>query len=89
MFFLQFISKLIKVLRSGESPGLIAGGFAMGFVIRNRLIAEKGNTMVLRKGLDSLKSLALQPEAQRKLQALKNRWDFENSLAKEKRKVIL
>jgi len=33
MFFLQFISKLIKVLRSGESPGLIAGGFAMGFVI--------------------------------------------------------
>jgi len=33
MFFLQFISKLIKVLRSGESPGLIASGFAMGFVI--------------------------------------------------------
>jgi len=33
MFFLQFISKLIKVLRSGESPGLIAGGFVMGFVV--------------------------------------------------------
>ena len=33
MFFLQFISKLIKVLRSGESPNLIAGGFAMGFVV--------------------------------------------------------
>ena len=30
---MQFISKLIKVLRSGESPGLIAGGFAMGLVV--------------------------------------------------------
>ncbi len=33
MFVLQFISKLIKVLRSGESPNLIAGGFTMGFVV--------------------------------------------------------
>lgn len=33
MFFLQFISKLIKVLRSGESPPLIAGGFSMGFLV--------------------------------------------------------
>jgi len=33
MFWLQFISKFLKVLRSGESPGLIAGGFAMGFIV--------------------------------------------------------
>jgi uncharacterized protein (TIGR03546 family) len=33
MFWLQFISKFIKVLRSGESPPLIAGGFVMGFVV--------------------------------------------------------
>lgn len=33
MFWLKFISKFIKVLRSGESPPLIAGGFAMGFVV--------------------------------------------------------
>jgi uncharacterized protein (TIGR03546 family) len=33
MFWLKFISKFIKVLRSGESPGLIAGGFTMGFVV--------------------------------------------------------
>ncbi|MFQ5822624.1 MAG: TIGR03546 family protein [bacterium] len=33
MFWLKFISKFIKVLRSGESPSLIAGGFALGFVV--------------------------------------------------------
>ncbi len=33
MFWLKFISKFIKVLRSGESPPLIAGGFTMGFVV--------------------------------------------------------
>lgn len=33
MFFLQFISKFIKVLRSGEAPPLIAGGFTMGFIV--------------------------------------------------------
>lgn len=33
MFWLKFISKFIKVLRSGESPPLIAGGFAMGFFV--------------------------------------------------------
>lgn len=33
MFWLKFISKFIKVLRSGESPPLVAGGFTMGFVI--------------------------------------------------------
>lgn len=33
MFFLQFISKLIKMLRSGESPSLIAGGFTLGFMV--------------------------------------------------------
>ncbi len=33
MFWLKFISKFIKVLRAGESPGLIAGGFTMGFVV--------------------------------------------------------
>lgn len=33
MFFLQLISKFIKVLRAGESPPLIAGGFTMGFVV--------------------------------------------------------
>ena len=33
MFWLKFISKFIKVLRSGESPPLIATGFTMGFVV--------------------------------------------------------
>lgn len=33
MFWLKFISKFIKVLRAGESPGLIAGGFTLGFVV--------------------------------------------------------
>lgn len=33
MFWLKFISKFIKVLRSGESPPLIAGGFTMGFIV--------------------------------------------------------
>lgn len=33
MFWLQFISKFIKVLRAGESPPLIATGFTMGFVV--------------------------------------------------------
>jgi uncharacterized protein (TIGR03546 family) len=33
MFFLQFISQFIKVLRAGATPGQIAGGFALGFMI--------------------------------------------------------
>lgn len=33
MFWLKFISKFIKVLRAGESPSLIAGGFTMGFMV--------------------------------------------------------
>lgn len=33
MFWLKFISKFIKVLRAGESPSLVAGGFTMGFVL--------------------------------------------------------
>jgi len=33
MFFLQFISKFFKVLRAGESPGLVAAGFTIGFVL--------------------------------------------------------
>ncbi len=33
MFWLKFISKFIKVLRAGESPGLISAGFTMGFVV--------------------------------------------------------
>jgi len=33
MFILQFISKFIKVLRAGEAPSLIAGGFTMGFIV--------------------------------------------------------
>lgn len=33
MFWLKFLSKFIKVLRAGESPPLIAGGFTMGFVM--------------------------------------------------------
>ena len=33
MFFLQFISKFIKVLRAGESPPLIASGFTLGFFV--------------------------------------------------------
>jgi uncharacterized protein (TIGR03546 family) len=33
MFFLQFISKFIKVLRAGESPPLIASGFTLGFLV--------------------------------------------------------
>ncbi len=33
MFILQLISKFIKVLRAGESPGLIAGGITLGFIV--------------------------------------------------------
>lgn len=33
MFFIQFISKFIKILRAGESPPLIAGGITMGFIV--------------------------------------------------------
>jgi uncharacterized protein (TIGR03546 family) len=33
MFFLQFISKFIKVLRAGATPGQIAGGVMLGFMI--------------------------------------------------------
>jgi uncharacterized protein (TIGR03546 family) len=33
MFFLQFISKFIKVMRAGASPAQIAGGFALGSLI--------------------------------------------------------
>jgi len=33
MVWLKIISKIIKAFRSGESPGKIAGGFGMGFLI--------------------------------------------------------
>ena len=33
MFFLQFISKFIKVMRAGARPAQIAGGFALGCLI--------------------------------------------------------
>jgi uncharacterized protein (TIGR03546 family) len=33
MFWLQLISKLIRVLREGASPKAIAGGFTFGFVL--------------------------------------------------------
>jgi len=33
MFFLQFISKFIKVMRAGASPAQIAGGFGLGLLI--------------------------------------------------------
>lgn len=33
MFFLQFITKFIKVMRAGASPAQIAGGFALGALI--------------------------------------------------------
>jgi len=33
MFFLQFISKFIKVMRAGASPAQIAGGFGLGWLI--------------------------------------------------------
>ena len=33
MFWLKFINKFIKVLRAGESPELIAGGFTFGFFL--------------------------------------------------------
>ncbi len=33
MFWLQFIAKVIKILREGASPKAIAGGFTFGFII--------------------------------------------------------
>jgi uncharacterized protein (TIGR03546 family) len=33
MFLLQFLSKLLKILRSGATPGQIAGGFILGMII--------------------------------------------------------
>jgi uncharacterized protein (TIGR03546 family) len=33
MFWLQFISKFIKVMRAGASPAQIAGGFSLGLLI--------------------------------------------------------
>ncbi len=47
MFVLQFISKFLKVLRSGESPGLIAGGFTMGFLIGLSPFLTLQNVLIL------------------------------------------
>jgi len=47
MFWFKFISKFIKVLRSGESPGLIAGGFAMGFVVGMTPLWTLQNMLIL------------------------------------------
>ena len=33
MFILQFLAKLIKILRSAATPGQIAGGFILGMII--------------------------------------------------------
>ena len=33
MIVLKFLSKLFKALRSGDSPGQLAGGFALGMII--------------------------------------------------------
>ncbi len=47
MFFLQFISKFIKVLRAGESPPLVAGGFVMGFVVGITPLLTLQNVLIL------------------------------------------
>lgn len=47
MFWFKFISKFIKVLRSGESPGLIAGGFAMGFIVGMTPLWTLQNMLIL------------------------------------------
>ena len=47
MFFLKFISKFIKVLQSGESPPLIAAGFAMGFVVGMTPFLTLQNVLIL------------------------------------------
>jgi uncharacterized protein (TIGR03546 family) len=33
MFWLQLVSRFIRVLREGDSPGAIAGGFTVGFIV--------------------------------------------------------
>jgi len=47
MFFLQFISKFLKVLRAGESPPAIAGGFTMGFIVGLSPFMTLQNVLIL------------------------------------------
>jgi len=47
MFGLKLIAKLFKVLRSGESPGKIAGGFILGMLIGLTPIWSLHNLVVL------------------------------------------
>ena len=47
MFGLKLIAKLFKVLRSGESPGKIAGGFILGMIIGLTPIWSLHNLLVL------------------------------------------
>jgi uncharacterized protein (TIGR03546 family) len=47
MFGLKLLAKLIKVLRSGESPGKIAGGFILGMIIGLTPIWSLHNLIVL------------------------------------------
>jgi uncharacterized protein (TIGR03546 family) len=47
MFWLQFLSKLIRVLREGDSPKAIAGGFTVGFLLGLTPLLSLQNLLLL------------------------------------------
>ncbi len=47
MFGLKLLAKLFKALRSGESPGKLAGGFILGMIIGLTPVSSPHNLIVL------------------------------------------
>ena len=47
MFGLKLLAKLFKILRSGESPGKIAGGFILGMILGLTPVMSLHNLVVL------------------------------------------
>ena len=47
MFILEFLAKLVKILRSAASPGQIAGGFILGMIIGLTPLWSLHNLLIL------------------------------------------
>ena len=47
MFFLKFLAKLVKILRSNASPGQIAGGFVLGMIIGLTPVSSLHNLLIV------------------------------------------
>ncbi len=55
MFWLQLVSNVLKILRAGQTPRQIAGGFALGSIVGLRLWNTKGSfDIALSADLDAL-----------------------------------